>query len=93
MGAPLLNSVTLEPRFQPGGTHDHCTVAVNRTAMFMAGGVGQESQAYIIDLKAKTRQPLQAMKQPRSQVLQFVIRQRHQLFVMNTTTTVTLTSI
>jgi len=55
-------------KFQlPGGTHDHCTVAVNRTAMFMAGGVGQESQAYIIDLKAKTRQPLQAMKQPRSQ--------------------------
>ena len=42
-------------------------VAVNRTAMFVAGGAGQDSEAYIIDLKSKKRQRLQAMKQPRNQ--------------------------
>ena len=35
--------------------------------MFVAGGAGQDSEAYIIDLKSKKRQRLQAMKQPRNQ--------------------------
>ena len=52
----------------PNATHDHCTVSLNKTALFMAGGVNQESQAYIMDLKAKTKEPVQPMKQPRSQV-------------------------
>jgi len=51
----------------PEATHDHCTVSLNKTAVFMAGGANQESQAWIMDFKAKSKLKVQPMKEPRSQ--------------------------
>eukprot|EP00095_Tigriopus_kingsejongensis_P003452 maker-scaffold13_size735724-snap-gene-1.13 protein:Tk03452 transcript:maker-scaffold13_size735724-snap-gene-1.13-mRNA-1 annotation:"kelch-like protein 2" len=56
----VLSKLTL-----PNPTFDHCTVAINKTAMLVTGGVGQESQTILLDLKAKKSEALQPMKQPR----------------------------
>ncbi len=52
----------------PQGTSDHCAVAINRTAMLVTGGFGQESQAIMMDLKAKRWEAMEPMKQPRREV-------------------------
>ncbi len=58
-----LNRLTL-----PRPTYDHCAVALNKTALMVTGGVGQESQAVIVDLKSKRWESMAPMKQPRRQV-------------------------
>lgn len=52
----------------PRPTYDHCVVALNKTAILMTGGIGQESQAILMDLKAKKWYTMSPMKQPRRQV-------------------------
>ena len=52
----------------PNATFDHCTVSINKTALMIIGGFGQESEAAIVDLKYKTYQHLEPLKQPRRQV-------------------------
>ena len=58
-----LSKITL-----PNPTHDHCTVAINKTALFITGGFGQESQAMILDLKGKQYYLEEPLIHPRRQV-------------------------
>ena len=60
-----LSKITL-----PNPTHDHCTVAINKTALFISGGFGQESQAMILDLKGKQYYLEEPLIHPRRQVRQ-----------------------
>lgn len=55
-----LNRLTL-----PRPTYDNCIVAVNKTAVVMTGGVGQESQVVMLDLKDKRFFSMAPLKQPR----------------------------
>ena len=43
-------------------------MSVNKTSLMIIGGFGQESEAAIVDLKYKTYQHLEPLKQPRRQV-------------------------
>ena len=62
----------------PQPTFDHCVVALNRTALFVTGGFGAESQAVVLDLKGKKWEAAEPMKQPRRKVgLLFENVQRH----------------
>ena len=58
-----LNRLTL-----PRPTYDNCIVAVNKTAVVMTGGVGQESQVVMLDLKDKRYFSMAPLKQPRRKV-------------------------
>ena len=49
-------------------TYDNCIVAVNKTAVVMTGGVGQESQVVMLDLKDKRYFAMAPLKQPRRKV-------------------------
>ena len=67
---------TLSKLKLPNPTYDHCTVAVNKTTIFITGGYNQESQAIMIDLARKKYSAMDAMIQPRRKVrlmLQVVI--------------------
>ena len=59
---------TLSKLILPNPTYDHCMVAVNKTAIFVAGGYSQESQAYMLDLLGKKFTSEEPMKQPRRKV-------------------------
>ena len=59
---------TLSKLTLPNPTYDHCSVAVNKTTMFVTGGFGQESQAYMMDLLNKNYKAEASMKQPRRSV-------------------------
>ena len=52
----------------PTPTYDHCTVALNRTTMFVTGGVGAETQAAILDIRKQSWEQVEAMRIPRSKV-------------------------
>ena len=52
----------------PNPTYDHCSVAINKTSMFVTGGFGQESQAIMMDLLGKSYQAEEPMRQPRRKV-------------------------
>ncbi|XP_059085071.1 uncharacterized protein LOC131882056 [Tigriopus californicus] len=56
---------TLSKLTMPSPTFDHCSVALNKTSIMVTGGVGQESQAIILDLKGKKWNAMKPMKQPR----------------------------
>lgn len=60
---------TLSKLTMPSPTFDHCSVALNKTAIMVTGGVGQESQAIILDLKGKKWNAMKPMKQPRRKVI------------------------
>ena len=45
---------TLSRLTLPNPTYDHCTIALNKTSLFITGGFGQESQVMVMDLKNKT---------------------------------------
>ncbi len=59
---------TLSKLTLPNPTYDHCTVAVNKTTMFVTGGFGQESQAIMMDLLSKNYKAEEPMRQPRRKV-------------------------
>ena len=59
---------TLSKLTLPAPTFDHCTVALNKTALLVTGGFGQESQAVVVDLKSKKWEAMAPMKQPRRKV-------------------------
>lgn len=59
---------TLSKLTLPNPTYDHCSVALNKTAMLVTGGFGQESQNVILDLKGKKWHAQAPMKQPRRKV-------------------------
>ena len=59
---------TLSKLTLPNPTYDHCSVAINKTSMFVTGGFGQESQAIMMDLLGKKYQAQEPMRQPRRKV-------------------------
>ena len=59
---------TLSKLTLPNPTYDHCTVAINKTSMFVTGGFGQESQAIMLDLLNKDFKAEPSMRQPRRKV-------------------------
>lgn len=68
---------TLSRLTLPNPTYDHCTVALNKTSLFITGGFGQESQVMVMDLKNKIVIPEEAMIHPRRQVhIIFLLKQK-----------------
>ena len=66
---------TLSKLTLPNPTYDHCSVAINKTSMFVTGGFGQESQAIMLDLLNKNYKAEPSMRQPRRKVrllIQFI---------------------
>ena len=59
---------TLSKLKLPNPTYDHCTVAINKTSIFVTGGYSQESQAIMMDLARKKYTAMEAMRQPRRKV-------------------------
>ncbi len=59
---------TLSKLTLPNPTYDHCSVAINKTTIFVTGGFGQESQAIMLDLRDKKSIPEEPMRQPRRKV-------------------------
>ena len=59
---------TLSKLTLPNPTYDHCSVAINKTSMFVTGGFGQESQAIMLDLLNKNYKAEPSMRQPRRKV-------------------------
>ena len=59
---------TLSKLKLPNPTYDHCTVAINKTSIFVTGGYSQESQAIMIDLAKKKYKAMEPMRQPRRKV-------------------------
>ena len=64
---------TLSRLTLPNPTYDHCSIALNKTSLFVTGGFGQEAQSMILDLKSKQFYPTEPMIHPRRQVYKLII--------------------
>ena len=74
---------TLSKLTLPNPTYDHCSVAINKTSMFVTGGFGQESQAIMLDLLNKNYKAEPSMRQPRRKVRLLKSNLLCNLFIQN----------